>query len=152
MQNSLHNFKTLSITRDNLLNKYITEFDNIVNLANEKQDKTKLEQILIDVILPDFLEIVEKESKLLNREIKKIKIKFASVDDKNRIVVDKDSKEFKYTIENALELEQAIQELYDEIIVVNIDNLTYEVLVKEVESVKSVREKLFLNQLIKNIT
>ena len=152
MQNSLHNFKTLSITRDNLLNKYITEFDNIVNLANEKQDKTKLEQILIDVILPDFLEIVEKESKLLNREIKKIKIKFASVDDKNRIVVDKDSKEFKYTIENALELEQAIQELYDEIIIVNIDNLTYEVLVKEVESVKSVREKLFLNQLIKNIT
>lgn len=147
---TLHS-KTLTISKDHLLNKYITELDNLVNNADKKDLKTKLELILIDVLLPEFLEIVEQESKFINREIKKLKIKLASVDDKGRIIVDESTKDFKYTIENALELEKLIQELYDETVEIDIDSITYNVLTTEVQTIKSTREKLFLNQLIKNI-
>lgn len=147
---TLHS-KTLTISKDHLLNKYITELDNLVNNADKKDLKTKLELILIDVLLPEFLEIVEQESKFINREIKKLKIKLASVDDKGRIIVDESTKDFKYTIENALELEKSIQELYDETVKIDIDSITYNVLTTEVQIIKSTREKLFLNQLIKNI-
>ena len=144
--------KKLNISKNTLINKYIAEFDNIVVECKDNKVKTKLELTLIDILLPELLEIVELESKYINKHIKKLKIKYASVDDKNRLIVDKESQNYIYTKEDALSLDEEIENLYSENVCLDIDDTTFEILKNGIEEIESIRIKLFLKQLLKNIS
>ena len=144
--------KKLNISKNTLINKYIAEFDNIVVECKDNKVKTKLELTLIDILLPELLEIVESESKYINKHIKKLKIKYASVDDKNRLIIDKESQNYIYTKEDALSLDEEIENLYSENVCLDIDDTTFEILKNGIEEIESIRIKLFLKQLLKNIS
>ena len=144
--------KKLNISKNTLINKYIAEFDNIVVECKDNKVKTKLELTLIDILLPELLEIVELESKYINKHIKKLKIKYASVDDKNRLIIDKESQNYIYTKEDALLLDEEIENLYSENVCLDIDDTTFEILKNGIEEIESIRIKLFLKQLLKNIS
>jgi len=144
--------KKLNISKNTLINKYIAEFDNIVVECKDNKVKTKLELTLIDILLPELLEIVELESKYINKHIKKLKIKYASVDDKNRLIIDKESQNYIYTKEDALSLDEEIENLYSENVCLDIDDTTFEILKNGIEEIESIRIKLFLKQLLKNIS
>jgi len=77
--------------------------------ANNSKNDLKSKNYLIESLIPEFLESIKIINGEKDKETRKLRIKYASVDDKGRIVTE--NLNFVYTPENLLKLEEEVEQL-----------------------------------------